>query len=68
MFRQVFIPTAQNHTIDLPAEFYGKKVEITAVDISNMVQGNVDFLSDIEPIPDFPSIESIRKEAWPKQW
>jgi len=68
MFRQVIAPTAQNHTIELPVEFYGKKVEITTVDSSNPQPGAIGFLSDIEPIPDFPSIESIRKEAWPDRW
>jgi len=26
------------------------------------------FLDDVEPIPDFPKIEEIRKGAWPDRW
>ncbi|MES2703018.1 MAG: hypothetical protein V4649_10280 [Bacteroidota bacterium] len=66
MYRQIFIPTEKNHNIELPPEFYGKQVEVIAFEIGNGKETNPkkDFLSDIEAVPDFPSIEQIRKNAW----
>ena len=71
MYRQIIIPTEKDHTIDLPVNLYGKKVEVIAFEIpadKNVVNGKKAFLADIEPIPDFPSIDEIRREAWPAKW
>ncbi len=75
MYRQILIPDKKNHSIELPEDMYGKKVEVTVVEITDaktamLVEPKNDktFLDDIEAIPDFPSIEEIRKEAWPNRW
>ncbi|MDX2188544.1 MAG: hypothetical protein SFY32_01660 [Bacteroidota bacterium] len=28
MFREVIVPTKENHIIDIPSEFFGQKVEV----------------------------------------
>ena len=74
MYRQIVFPNQQHHTLELPKEFYGKKVEVMivelpekAVDEQIVSVQTKRFLDDIEIIPDFPSIEDIRKEAWPNK-
>ncbi len=75
MYRQIIIPNKKNRSIELPEEFFGKKVEVIAFEVKEEVyvksqnrQTSKNFLNDIEPIPDFPSIEEIRKDAWPERW
>ena len=71
MYRQILIPTEKDHIVSLPPELYGKQVEIIAFEIGSDKKsgtGKKQFLDDIEPIPDFPSIDQIRNEAWPEKW
>jgi hypothetical protein len=70
MFREIVVPTEKNHIIELPESMYGKTVEVIAFEIQpeKKSPGRENFLGDIEPIPDFPSLEQIRKEGWPKKW
>ncbi len=71
MYRQILIPTERAHTIDLPAEMYGKQIEVIAFEITEPARKNHEkpkFLSDIEFIPDFPSLDEIRKDSWPEKW
>lgn len=35
MLRQIIIPTAEQHTIQLPKEFYGKKIEVIAFEVDS---------------------------------
>jgi hypothetical protein len=35
MYRQIFIPTENNHTISIPREWYGKTVEIIAFPVTS---------------------------------
>ena len=73
MYRQILIPTEKDHRIDLPADLYGKKVEVIAFEITeeknipSTKKGKKGFLDDIDIIPDFPSIDVIRKDAWPQK-
>ena len=70
MFRQIIVPTAKDHNVILPPNLYDKQVEVIAFEIEpNQVitAGKKNFLDDIEAIPDFPSIEKIRNEAWPEK-
>ncbi|MFD1258815.1 hypothetical protein ACFQ3S_18550 [Mucilaginibacter terrae] len=74
MYRQIVFPDQQHHTFELPKEFYGKKVEVVIVELTEkavdeqiVLARNKTYLDDIESIPDFPSIEIIRKEAWPNK-
>lgn len=73
MYRQILIPDKKNHSIELPEDMYGKKVEVTVKIVTEGIELTkpekvTGFLDDIEPIPDFPSIGEIRKEAWPERW
>lgn len=71
MYRQILTPDKENHSIELPEDLYGKKIEVIAFEINEMQPSNTgvkNFLDDIEPIPDFPGIEKIRKNGWPEKW
>lgn len=74
MYRQIIVPTEEEHSIELPEYLYGKKVEVFVTEIgspadsSHSLPGDLkdkDFWETIEFDPDFPSIEDIRKTAWP---
>jgi len=69
MLNEVFIPDENHHSIELPKEFYGKKVQVIAFEINDAapkaIQNEGSFWDDIDYNPDFPSIEEIRKTAWP---
>jgi len=70
MYRQILVPTEQKHNIELPPDLYGKQVEVIAFEIGEekeIPKSKKNFLADIEPIPDFPSIEQIRKKGWPDE-
>ena len=70
MYRQIVTPTEQDHTITLPPDLYGKQVEILAFEIGGEktnVNKKKKFLEDIKAIPDFPSVEKIRSDAWPEK-
>lgn len=76
MYRQIFIPDENQHTIHLPREFYGKKIEVLAFELPEKAvdehitlasNSNRNYLDDIDTIADFPSIEAIRKEGWPEK-
>ena len=71
MYREILIPTENSHSIELPPSLYGKKVEVIAFEIEPEVKTpnkKKNFLDDIVAIPDFPSIEQIRKDGWPEKW
>jgi hypothetical protein len=65
MLNEVLIPDENHHSIELPKEFYGKKVQVIAFEITDTAKNKDSFWDDIEFNPDFPSIEEIRKTAWP---
>ena len=80
MYRQTLIPTEKDHTIDLPEDLYGKKVEVIVNKLeektSERRQSKKDlpsglkdkkFWENIEYNIDFPSIDEIREIAWPKR-
>lgn len=74
-----FTPTEENHSIDLPKEWYGKNV---IVEIKEEEEPKVQYLGDVLPKtlkhfdfwknmpydPNFPSIEEIRKTDWSDPW
>ena len=82
MFRDTFTPTSENPSYEFPTEMYGKEVVIedkkeeissdkklkTLGDILPKDTPNFDFWKDMPYIPDFPSIEEIRKTAWRNPW
>jgi hypothetical protein len=80
MYRAIITPTEKEHTVDLPQQFFGKKVEVTVIEIESpakdhqpiLPQGKKISLSSLfetfGSIPDFPTIEEIRNKAWPSKW
>jgi hypothetical protein len=80
MYRAIITPTENTHTIDLPEEFFGKKVEVTIVELSEpATKGNRrplvnkkisldELFSTFGSLPNFPTIEEIRNKAWPSKW
>jgi hypothetical protein len=69
MLSEILIPDEQHHSIELPKELYGKKIQVIAFEINDVVSKNDPntFWDGIEFNPDFPSIEEIRKTAWPSK-
>ena len=80
MYRAILTPTKKQHTVDLPEQFFGKKVEVTVVEVDGaktlptpkLPEGKEISLSSLFETfgmaPDFPSIEEIRTKAWPQKW
>ncbi|MFN0049826.1 MAG: hypothetical protein ACKVOU_11950 [Cytophagales bacterium] len=82
MFRDTFTPTSENPSYEFPKEMYGKEVVIedkkeesnigkevkTLADVLPEELLKNDWLKDVPYIPDFPSIEEIRKTAWRDPW
>lgn len=80
MYKQTITPDKNNHSIDLPEEFYGKKVDVTVVEVEeenialspalpkgkkvSLDQLFETFGSDSK----FPTVEEIRSKAWPSKW
>lgn len=79
MYRQVIIPSHEEHSIELPENLYGKQVEITVKEIEvqspkvfftkKLPAGlkNKAFWENIDYNPGFPSVEEIRQTVWPKK-
>ena len=79
-YRQILVPDEKNHSIEMPEEFFGKKIEVIIKDIDDAVEsshpipppGKItspdELLKEFGTAPDFPSIEEIRAKAWPSKW
>ncbi len=78
MYRAIITPTENTHTIDLPKEFFGKKVEVTIVELTEPATKKKQLPSDKKvsldelfstfgSLPNFPTIEEIRNKAWPSK-
>ena len=77
MYRQVIVPTEKDHTISLPSNLYGKRVEVVINEVLEKptdlpLPSNLNdpaFWGDIPFDPAFPSIADIRAGAWPlRSW
>lgn len=75
MFREVITPSADNHNIELPKKFFGKKVEVFAFELDEPVKKKRRKRTSKNAIKqlvgaftDFPSLDTIRKKAWPERW
>lgn len=42
MYTKIFIPTKENHSIDLPKEFFGKEILITVEAVEREIQPPTD--------------------------
>jgi hypothetical protein len=79
-YKQILVPDKKNHTIEMPEEFFGKKVEITVVEIVSSTSNTYpvaplgkkvkadELFESFGKAPDFPSVEEIRSKAWPSKW
>ncbi len=81
VYRQTLVPDKENHSIEMPEQFFGKKVEVIVMDVTTetaaekspapptgkIVSMN-DLFEDFGAAPDFPSAEEIRTKAWPSKW
>jgi hypothetical protein len=79
VYKQVLVPDKKNHSIEMPENFYGKKVEVTVVEIENKETGYpippvgkpieiAELFENFGQAPDFPSAETIRQQTWPSKW
>jgi len=64
----------------MPEKFFGKKVEVTVMEIESNL--NVDrpippagkpinineLFENFGQAPDFPSVDAIRQQTWPSKW
>jgi hypothetical protein len=79
VFRQSLIPDKKNHSIEMPEEFYGKKVEVVIFEVAENSEGKPlpppgkkisgkQLLKHFGEAPNFPTQEEIRAKAWPSKW
>ena len=80
MYKQVLTPDKKNHSIEMPEEFFGKKVEVTVVELNdpNTIALPVpppgkkisvnELFENFGAEPDFPTADEIRVKAWPSKW
>ena len=77
VYRQTLVPDKKNHSIEMPEQFYGRKVEVIVMDITadespvpptGKVISMNNLFEDFGAAPDFSSIEEIRAKAWPSKW
>ena len=70
------IPSAENHSVEVPEEMYGKEVIIEIKDkttsnqtLESKINSNANsILAHFGKIKDFPNIEQLRDQTNPKKW
>ena len=79
-YKKSLVPDRKNHSIEIPEEFYGKKVEVLILELSDERKENLsplppgkkvsakELLEHFGEAPDFPSADEIRSRAWPSKW
>jgi len=81
MYRKVITPDKNNHSVEMPEKFFGKKVVITVVELNDEVnkekhpQPPLGKKVSVERLfeffgtdPNFPPADEIRSKAWPSKW
>jgi hypothetical protein len=80
VYKQVLVPDKKNHSIEMPEQFFGKKVEVIVVELSDSNKGAHpvppigkeisvnELFENFGDAPDFPRIDEIRTKAWPSKW
>lgn len=78
VYRQILTPDEKNHSIEMPEHFFGRRVEVIVMEITDSVKNPTpptgkkstvsELLEDFGTAPDFPSVEEIRSKAWPSKW
>ncbi|MDB4920019.1 hypothetical protein [Mucilaginibacter sp.] len=80
IYKQTLVPDKKNHSIEMPEQFFGKKVEVIVVELGNANQNEHpappvgkkisvnELFESFGAAPDFPSIDEIKDKAWPSKW
>jgi len=78
VYKKTVIPDKKNHSIEMPEEFFGKKVEVIMIEVDDKTGRAIPppgkkiavekLFESFGAAPDFPSIEEIRQKAWPSKW
>jgi hypothetical protein len=80
MYRAIITPTEEEHSMELPKQFFGKKIEVTIIEMEALAKTKPHPLPEGKSVsltklfesfgaaPNFPSIEVIRSKAWPPKW
>jgi hypothetical protein len=81
VYRKTLVPDKENHSIEMPEQFFGRKVEVIVMDVTANTAADKsptpptgktvsvnDLFKDFGTAPDFPSIEEIRTKSWPSKW
>jgi hypothetical protein len=79
-YKRILIPNKENHKIDIPSRFFGKRVEIIVKELDSFTAGVhptppigkrislEELFEDFGANPGFPSIDEIISKAWPSKW
>lgn len=79
VFKQVLVPDENNHSVEMPEQFFGKKVEITVIELDADKSNHPvpplgkpisvnELFDNFGADPGFPSVDEIRAKAWPTKW
>ncbi|HEY2582098.1 MAG TPA: hypothetical protein VGI43_09830 [Mucilaginibacter sp.] len=80
VYKQVLIPDKNNHTVEMPEQFFGKKIEVIVIELGDSADDTnpslpvgkkvsvSELFENFGSAPDFPSIDKIRDKAWPTKW
>jgi hypothetical protein len=80
IYKRTFVPNVKNHTIKIPRQFFGKKVEVIVVELGSYTNDKNpsppfgkkisinELFENFGAAPDFPTIDKIRVKAWPSKW
>jgi hypothetical protein len=75
VYKEIFFPTEENHTIELPKNMFGKEVEVvfTVRDSITVLpkskkQSLDKLFEQFGKGKDFPLLDEIRKKNWSRKW
>jgi hypothetical protein len=80
IYKQVLTPDEKNHSIEMPKQFFGKKVEVIVVELENTLSETYpappkgkevsmdEIMKTFGTDPEFPTLNEIRTKAWPSKW
>lgn len=79
VYKQTLVPDKNNHSIEMPEHFYGKKIEVIMVELNGdkntapvppegKAVNTDELFESFGAAPDFPSTDEIHAKAWPSKW
>jgi hypothetical protein len=75
VYKEIFFPTEENHTIELPKNMFGKEVEViftvrdSVTSLPKSKKQSLDKLFEhFGKGKEFPSLDEIRKNNWSRKW